>query len=103
LGYLSSWGFLDFEVDVEGEGAFSRADILAAITEIVRPILGRPDIVLTESTAARDVPEWDSLAHVTIMVRVEEKFAIRLRAAEIVRLSGVGALIDLVERRTAGI
>ena len=88
---------------MEGERAFSRADILAAITEIVRPILGRPDIVLTESTAARDVPEWDSLAHVTIMVRVEEKFAIRLRAAEIVRLSGVGALVDLVERRTAGI
>ena len=66
---------------MEGERAFSRADILAAITEIVRPILGHPDIVLTESTAARDVPEWDSLAHVTIMVRVEEKFAIRLRAA----------------------
>ena len=88
---------------MEGGRAFSRAEILAAIQEIVRPILGRPDIVLTESTAARDVPEWDSLAHVTIMVRVEEKFAIRLRAAEIVRLSGVGALIDLVERRTAGI
>ena len=93
----------DFEVDVEGGRAFSRAEILAAIQEIVRPILGRPDIVLSEGMAARDVPEWDSLAHVTIMVRAEEKFAIRLRAAEIVRLSGVGALIDLVERRTAGI
>jgi acyl carrier protein len=80
----------------------SRAEILAAVQEIVRPIIGRGDIVLTEAMAARDVPGWDSLAHVTIMVRVEEKFAIRLRAAEIVRLSGVASLVDLIERRTAG-
>jgi acyl carrier protein len=87
---------------VEGGQALSRAEILVALQEIVRPIVGRRDIVLTEAMAARDVPGWDSLAHVTIMIRVEEKFAIRLRAAEIVRLSGVGSLVDLIARRAAG-
>jgi acyl carrier protein len=87
---------------VEHGRALSRAEILVAVQEIVRPIVGRDDIMLTEAMAARDVPGWDSLANVTILVRVEEMFAIRLRAAEIVQLSGIGSLVDLIERRAAG-
>jgi len=76
-------------------------EILTKITDVVRDELDEDDIVLTPETKARDVEGWDSLAHVRIVVAVEQEFGVRFDMAEITNLDSVGDLVALVQT-TAG-
>ena len=76
-------------------------EILTKITDVVRDELDEDDIVLTPETKARDVEGWDSLAHVRIVVAVEQEFGVRFDMAEITNLDSVGDLVTLVQT-TAG-
>lgn len=75
------------------------SDILAKITDVVRDQLDNEDIVLTPTSEARQVDGWDSLAHVRIMIAVEEEFGVRFQTSEITSLKNVGGLVDLVKSR----
>ena len=48
------------------------------------------------TTTAEDVPGWDSLMHVTIIVQVERAFKVRFASAEIGSL--LGDLAQLIRR-----
>ena len=52
-------------------------------------------IVLSPQLTAEQVPGWDSLTHIRLVLSVEKAFGIRFSAAEIGKLANVG---DLVER-----
>lgn len=72
------------------------------IQEIFREVFDEDDLVIERSTTARQVPAWDSLMHVTLMISVEKSFGIRFRSGDVAGLKDVGALVDLVERMTRG-
>ena len=76
----------------------------ARILEIIRSILcevtGRKDIVITTSSSSRDVPGWDSISHIALILAVERQFSFRMRASEIAQLTNVGALVSLIIVRT---
>ena len=72
--------------------------IIEKITEIVRDELEDDSIVLTPETQAKQVPGWDSLAHVRIVIGVESAFGLRFDTNEITGLGNVGDLVALVER-----
>lgn len=74
-------------------------EVLKRITDLIRENLDNDDIVLTAETEAKDVDGWDSLAHVRIMVAVEEDFNVRFTTDEITSLKDVGSLIALVQAR----
>ncbi|HEY4215072.1 MAG TPA: acyl carrier protein [Steroidobacteraceae bacterium] len=57
------------------------------------------DVEITPELSAKDVPEWDSLTHVRLIVTVEKEFKVRFAAAEVSALKNTGDLIDLIERR----
>ena len=61
----------------------SRADILERVQSIASSILGLPGLDLREEMTARDVPGWDSLTHVQIIIGVEQAFGIRMPATEV--------------------
>jgi acyl carrier protein len=48
---------------------------------------------------ATDVPAWDSLSHITLIVAVEREFGIRFTTAEVAALMNVGDLADLVQKK----
>ncbi|HEY4058500.1 MAG TPA: acyl carrier protein [Kofleriaceae bacterium] len=76
-----------------------RADVLREIEAIVRAQLHRPELALTEATTARDVPGWDSLAHVGIITATEKRYKFRLRSTEMAKMVNAGSLIDVVLAR----
>lgn len=61
--------------------------------------LSLEDFPLSEATLASEVPGWDSLNHVRILIAVEKEFGIRFRSLEVIRLSNIGALQALVEKK----
>jgi acyl carrier protein len=58
-------------------------------------------IPLRSSLTANDVQEWDSLAHVSLILAVESEFKIRFRVGEVEMTRNVGELADLISRRVA--
>jgi acyl carrier protein len=70
--------------------------ILADLATIVGLVLDNPGVVLTRETTATDVPDWDSMAHITIIVESERHFTIKVRTAEIEDLHNVGDFVDLI-------
>lgn len=51
----------------------------------------------TESTTADQVPGWDSLNHINVILAVEKEFNIRFKNIEILRLRNVGELQTLID------
>lgn len=72
------------------------SDLDERLQEIARSTFDLDDLVLTDSTAATDVPGWDSLAHVSFMYSVEEQFGVRFSEDEFVGFSDIGALKQLI-------
>jgi acyl carrier protein len=61
--------------------------------------LNAPDMPMTGSTTAAEVPGWDSLAHVRVLAAVEREYQIRFRSLEVMKLQTVGELQALVDRK----
>ena len=74
-------------------------EILSRITDVVRDQLDDDEITLTPATEANSVDGWDSLAHVRIMIAVEEEFGVRFQTSEITSLKNVGGLVALVRSK----
>jgi acyl carrier protein len=77
----------------------TKNQILERIQNVVREQLDDDDIVLSLSTVANAVEGWDSLAHVRIIIAVEEEFGVQFHTSDIISLHNVGDLVDLVEAR----
>lgn len=60
------------------------------------------DFELDESMTAAEVPGWDSLNHINIILAVEKEFNIRFRNIEILRLRNIGDLQDLLNKKLQG-
>lgn len=78
----------------------SRAEIFAKLQEVFDEIFLDP-VKVTPELTARDVPEWDSLMHVSLVVAVEAKLKVRFRIGEVEATKNVGEFVDLIERRLA--
>ena len=56
---------------------------------------------LSPELSAKDVPEWDSLLHTTLVVAVEQNFGVRFRVGEVEATRNVGEFAELIGRRLA--
>jgi acyl carrier protein len=70
--------------------------------ELKKVILGAlklDDFDFKDETTAPEVPGWDSLNHVNVILAVEKKYNIRFKNLEILRLKNVGDLQKLVNSK----
>lgn len=49
-----------------------------------------PEASIVDSLALSDIPTWDSLAHMMLIVRLEETYQIQLTGDEIADIKSVG-------------
>jgi acyl carrier protein len=54
---------------------------------------------VTAELSAKDVPEWDSLLQISIVVAVESAFGVRFRLGEVEHTKNIGEFADLIARR----
>lgn len=72
----------------------------ARLTNIFRTLFNKPDLQLRDDLTARDVPTWDSLNHVNLMMFVEEEFGVRFTTGEVSSMQNVGDLKRLIDAKT---
>jgi acyl carrier protein len=73
-------------------------EIYNGLQEVFDEVFMQKVLVKPELTA-KDVDEWDSLQHVSLVLSIEQKFKIRFRVGEVEGTKNVGDLAALIEKR----
>ena len=76
----------------------NQAEVIAKLQTIFEGLFLEP-VVLTPAISAKDVPEWDSLTHISLMVAVEKAFGVRFRVGEVENAKNIGDFSDLIMKR----
>ncbi len=70
---------------------------------ILQQVLDQEIDRLTNDMTATDFPDWDSLAHLNIVVAIEKAFSIRFAATEISKLKqpgqNIGSFLGLIAQK----
>ena len=77
----------------------SRSEILTTIRDVLADVVDDPSLQISESTTADDVPEWDSINHVKLLIGLESDLGFRFETQEVSGLKKVGELIDVLQKK----
>jgi acyl carrier protein len=76
----------------------NQSEVIAKLQLIFDDIFLEP-VNLTPSLSAADVPQWDSLTQISLLLAVEKAFGIRFRVGEVEGTKNVGEFADLIAKR----
>lgn len=74
--------------------------IWSTLTKVFREIFDDPALTISPETTAKNIPDWDSLAHIQLMVAIEQEFGMRFNTGEVASLNNVGEMVALIASRT---
>lgn len=83
--------------------ALDQPTALQGLTVIFREIFENPTLELREDMTAADIPEWDSLNHIDLIVAVERKFRVKFTTRDVAALKTVGDLAELTAKKVSAI
>jgi acyl carrier protein len=75
--------------------------ILSRLTPIFRDIFKDDTLEVSESMTAADVPTWDSLSNLDMIIGVEKAFGVKFSIKEFRNLKNVSVLLELIKRKAA--
>ena len=73
--------------------------LLERLQDVFRDVFDDPGLSLTPTTTANDIPDWDSLQHVTLLFRIEDEFGVEFMGDEAASLANVGELTELLREK----
>jgi len=76
-----------------------KKEIMEKLQEVFREVFDNDEIVISETTVAEDIEEWDSLAHIQLATRIQEVFNITLGGKEIMSWEDVGEMVDAIQKK----
>ncbi len=76
-------------------------DVLSTMTAVFRRVFDDESIKLAGTTTARDITGWDSLAHINLIIEIEDEFGLKFTVSDIADLKNVGEMVEMVEKKLA--
>jgi acyl carrier protein len=77
----------------------NESEIRDKLAGIFREVFDDPSIAIADSMTAKDVPNWDSITHVDLIVSVEKAFRVSFTTREVKSLENVGDFVRLIASR----
>ena len=74
-------------------------EIYKRTNEVFHDIFDDESIVVTGSTVAEDIEEWDSLEHINLVVAIEKEFGVKFKMKEITGMKNVGEMVEIIQDR----
>jgi acyl carrier protein len=78
-------------------------EIYRRLAAIFHDVFEDDSITVTPELTAPDVPGWDSLSHIRLILEVQRAFGIKFAAAQTANLKNVGELAELIQAKTAAV
>lgn len=72
-------------------------EIIEKLQSVFRDVLDNDEIILSSSSSAEEIEEWDSLSHIQLIVAVEKAFKIRFNSKEILSWKNVGEMVQSIQ------
>ena len=76
-----------------------QAKNLEKLINIFRIVLALPDDIDVESVRQVSSERWDSMAHVNMIVAIENEFGLTLHAGEYTRMTSFNAIVLLLDEK----
>lgn len=80
----------------------SDIEIWDALTALFRDVFEDDRLTIAAHTSARDIPDWDSLRHIELLVAIEQAFRVRFNTGEVAGLKNVGEMVQLIATKRSG-
>lgn len=77
----------------------TREEILQKVNSIFRDVFNRNDLIVGFGTTANDVEGWDSVQQISLIESIENEFDMRFTMDEVMEMSDVGAMVDIILSR----
>ena len=77
----------------------TRDEIYSELTAIFREVFDDDDLTIADSTTPADIANWNSLQHINLIMAVESDFGVKFRSSEMEKMTNVGDIIDLLEKK----
>lgn len=74
----------------------TREEAYERLNKVFREVFDDDTIVVTDSTTADDIEDWDSFEHINLVVAVEEEFSFKIPMGKAVTMKDVGEMVDLI-------
>lgn len=78
---------------------FAGPATLADVVTVFRLVLEDPHLELNLGTPLEDIPGWDSMQHVAVMVELECRLSITLEPHEVEAVHSVGDIVRVIGAR----
>ena len=78
----------------------TRENVFKKTQELFREIFNDDTLVISDQTSANNIGDWDSLNHINLISSIQKEFEIKFELRELEHLSNVGAIIDLIIKKT---
>ena len=75
------------------------ADHLDGLTEIFQDIFQDDGLIITRSMIRDDLPQWDSMNHLNILMALEMRYRIKFSLVEIEAAQSVGDILQMIRRK----
>ena len=76
-------------------------DLYTRLPRFSTDVFEDDSIVVTPKLTAADVPDWDSLSHIRLVLAVQKAFRTKFSAAQTANLKNVGELAELIRAKSA--
>ncbi|MGJ3252726.1 MAG: acyl carrier protein [Elainellaceae cyanobacterium] len=77
----------------------NREDIYNQLNIVFQDVFDDDSIKVENSTSAKDISGWDSMAHINLVLGVEQEFGIKFKTSEVAQLNNVGEFVELIQTK----
>jgi acyl carrier protein len=75
-------------------------DSLTRLQRVFRDVLENDSLELRSEHSSENLQDWDSFAHVKLIIGIEEEFDVRFSVDEVAETKDVGKLLQLIGRKS---
>ena len=77
----------------------ARGEVYEKLTEIFQAVFDDDTLLISDTTTAEDIEDWDSLEQINLVVAVEKKFDMKFNIEEVNMFRNVGEMVDIIIKR----
>ena len=74
-------------------------ELFKSIAQTLALVFSCREEEINHLTCSADIPNWDSLNNIKMLIAIEKKFNVKFKGVEVSSLENVGELLELVQKK----